>query len=284
MTIKRAVFFSLQEEAHQQALRNFSENLRVKKETTRQKRLVPTPPLVERRSVVPKPSLMKKRVSDASFAANNKELKPRGASPRTTLLNHEKSCLKAKGARARRESKSLEDFTNSSRQSLYLKSTFPRKIVASYETDSFVVSKTPEKSTTKRGETVKNGEVSVLMEQNSTSECSEERTSTKAECGLINFSARVTEESTPQVDCVMQNPTLVSGKSKALKLPPLSSTEGKAFMERTIEFQSSPPSKICFRREQIARVLKIRKSVNAAVVIQRSWRLCKLRRENDEIP
>ena len=249
------------------------------------KRLVPTPPLVERRSVVPKPSFMKKRVSDASFAANNKELKPRGASPRATLLNHEKSCRKAKGTRARRESKSLEDFTNSSRQSLYLKSTFPRKIVDSSETDSFVVSKTPGKSTTGQGQTVKNGEVSVLMEQNSTSECSEERTSTKAECGLINFAARVTKESTPQVDCVMQNPTLVGGKSKALKLPPLSSsTKGKAFMERKIEFQSSPPSKICFRREQIARVLKIRKSVNAAVVIQRSWRLYKLRRENDEIP
>lgn len=246
---------------------------------------MPTPPIVAHRSVVLKPSVMKKRVGDASFAANNKELKPKGASPRTTLLNHEKSCRKAKRTRARGESKSLEDFTNSSRQSLYLKSTFPRKIIGLSETDSFVVSKAPEKSTTGQGRTVKNGEVSVLMEQNSTNECSEERTSTKAECGLINFTAQATEESTPQVDCVMQNLTLVGVKSKALKLPPLSSSsEGKAFLERKMQFQSSPPSNICFRREQIARVLKIRKSVNAAVVIQRSWRLYKLRRENDEIP
>lgn len=321
------------EEARQQALRNISENLRVKEETTCQKLLaygrrfknlssaslctfrsgnrevnsseavnvgnssatalcckenkglVPTPPIVAHRSVVLKPSGMKKRVGDASFAANNKELKPRSASPRATLLNHEKSCRKAKGTRARGESKSLEDFMNSSRQSLYLKSTFPRKIIGLSETDTFVVSKAPEKSTTGQGRTVKNGEVSVLMEQNSTSECSEERTSTKAECGLINFTAQATEESTPQVDCVMQNLNLVGVKSKALKLPPLSSSsEGKAFLERKMQFQSSPPSNICFRREQIARVLKIRKSVNAAVVIQRSWRLYKLRRENDEIP
>ena len=51
------------------------------------KGLVQTPPSVALRSVVLKPSFMKKRVGDASFAANNKELKPRGASPRTTLLN-----------------------------------------------------------------------------------------------------------------------------------------------------------------------------------------------------
>ena len=52
------------------------------------KGLVQTPPSVALRSVVLKPSFMKKRVGDASFAANNKELKPRGASPRTTLLFH----------------------------------------------------------------------------------------------------------------------------------------------------------------------------------------------------
>ena len=51
------------------------------------KGLVPTPRSVELRSVVLKPSFMKKRVGDASFAVNNKKLKPRGASPRTTFLN-----------------------------------------------------------------------------------------------------------------------------------------------------------------------------------------------------
>ena len=230
-----------------------------------------------------KSSFIKNRVGHASFAANKKVLKSRGASPRRTLLNQEKSRLKVKGTRAREESKSLDEFTNSSRQSLYLKSTFPRKIVVSSETDSFVVSKAPEEITKGQGETVKNDEVRVFMEQNSTSECSQERTLTKAECGLTNFTVRVAEESTSQGDCVMQKPTVVGIKSETLKLPPLSSSQGKPFLEKKIQFQSSPPSKICFRREQIARVRKIRESVNAALIIQRSWRLYKLRQENDEI-
>ena len=247
------------------------------------KEFVPTPPLVERSSVALKSSFIKNRVGHASFAESKNVLKSRGASPRRMLLNQKKNCWKAKGTRARGESKSLDEFTSRFRQSLYLKSTFPQKIVVSSETDSFNVSKAPEKITKGQGETVKKDEVSVFMEQNSTSECSRERTLTKAECGLTNFTVRVTEESTPQGDCVVQNPTVVGIKSEVLKLPPLSSSQGKAFLERKIQFQSSPPSKICFRREQIARVRRIRESVNAAVIIQRSWRLYKLRQENDEI-
>lgn len=233
-----------------------------------------------KRNAVGKPSLPKGRIGVDSNATNAAVLNSRCAGSRRTLLNQEEVSRKDGSTPARRDLKTLADYIKNSRQALYRKSTFPRKVFSSSVDNSCRAKKVPQKTTWRKGVIVQKDESSSLLAKNSTRECLRlhDKSFKKAECFPTNFTA-----------CrVMRNAGGVCLETKiasdAVKLTPISSPPKTTCGARgENKIQNSLSLLTGLQRQHTQRVRRIREVVNAAVVIQRSWRLYKRRRKGDEI-
>ena len=252
------------------------------------RQMSPTPPL-NKRNIVVKPPIPKTRMSDSFRSPMNRTApNSRGAFLRRALSNQETFSRKDKCATLTTDVKRspLVEYMSNSRQALYLKSTFPRRIDNGFGNDLSCAMKAPRKVPKRHGARVKGNETG--LSENFARGCLQlnENSSAKAKCVPANIMDQNNEEKELNTCNTIMNQDQLSHESKCTSyenLPSLSSPEAVAVASEVKEerLNQNSPSRIRLKREHTERVKKIRESVKAAEVIQRTWRFYK-RRENSK--
>ena len=255
------------------------------------RQMSPVPPL-NKRNIVVKPPIPKSRMSESfQRPINRTASNPRGAFLRRTLSNQELKnfAFSSKKCVALREDvkhSPLAKYMSNSRQALYLKSTFPRRIDNSCGSDSSCVKKAPRKVPKRQGARVKDNGTGLSKSLARGCLQLNENSSAKVECFPANLMDQESEEKELGTCNVSLRQDQLSHKSECASyenLATLSSAEAVAVASETKEESpdQNSPSRIGLKREHTERVKKIRESVKAAEVIQRTWRFYK-RRENSK--
>lgn len=248
----------------------------------------PTPPL-NKRNIVVKPPLPKTRISD-SFRMNRTVPNSRGAFLRRVPSNQETFSRKDTCATLTTDVKRspLLEYMSNSRQALYLKSTFPRRIDNGFGSDLSCAMKAPRKVPKRQGARVKGNETGLPKSFARGCLQLNENSSAKAECVPANIMDQNNEEKELGTCNTTMNQDQLSRESECTSyenLPSLSSPEAVAVAVASVakeeRLDQNFPSRIGLKREHRERVKKIRESVEAAEVIQRTWRFYK-RRENSK--
>lgn len=193
-----------------------------------------------------------------------------GRNKRGSLRNVDKSCP-------------IAHYMNNSHQTLYHKSTFPRRIENGVCSDLHGT-KTAQRTISKRHKACASSQSKFA--RNSSSGCLQlkEQSSDpdKVECDLINPNTE--DKSGTESDAIEDQAELRKQEEKCdhqfetlhVQSPgeKATSKSGENIQEHNI------PTATCLNREHRLRVLRIRQLVNASEVIQRTWRLYKLRNKN----
>ena len=250
------------------------------------RQMSPTPPL-NKRNIVVKPPLPKTRMSD-SFRMNRTVPNSRGAFLRRAFSNQETFSRKDTCATLTTDVKRspLVEYMSNSRQTLYLKSTFPRRIDNGFGSDLSCAMKAPRKVPKRQGARVKGNETGLSKSFARGCLQLNENSSAKAECVSANIMDQNNEEKELGTCNTTKNQDQLIRESECTSyenLPSLSSPEVVAVASEAKEerMDQNSPSRIDLKREHRERVKKIRESVKAAEVIQRTWRFSK-RRENSK--
>lgn len=176
----------------------------------------------------------------------------------------------------------IVDYMKNSHQTLYHKSTFPRRIENGVCSD-MRGTKRAQRTTSKRLRACANSE--AILARSSSSSCLQSKEqfsgSINAECvPTVPPEAVNADDKSATANDATQNQAEISKREadkctgfKNLQLTSPGETAASKSREN-IQGQS-PPFVICLNREQRVRVLRIREFVSAAEVIQRRWRLYK---------
>lgn len=235
-----------------------------------ERKIAPTPPS-KKGNIVVKPPKPKSRTGCSLLPANRTASNCRGEFLRRSLSKQETLPRKDKCMTTRRDVKrsTLADYMNSSRQTLYLKSTFPRRIENGIVGDKSGVNKTTKIAPKRKGGNCRDSETS--LSESGSGGCLQlnEKSSAKPSCVAGNITKEVKEETSLEAYQFTEQRGELGLESKDLsyenRLPAIAS--GK---ENTRDQNSTD-----FNRDDTERVKKIRVCVNAAEVIQRTWRLYK---------
>ena len=243
-----------------------------------ERKIAPTPPS-KKRNIVVKPPKPKNRIGCSLLPANKTASNCRGTFLRRSLSNQETLPRKDKCMTTRRDVKRslLADYMNSSRQTLYLKSTFPRRIENGIVGEKRSVNKTTKIAPDRKGGNCRDEETN--LSESGSSGC-----------------LQLYEKSSAKPGCVPGNITKEAKEEKFLEAYPFTEQRGELGLERKDfsdenqlpamasgkkENKARDENSTDLNRDERERVKKIRVCVDAAEVIQRTWRLYK-RRGNGE--
>lgn len=227
---------------------------------------------LDTRDIVVKPPRLKSRLSDNSLQMNNTVPNFHRAALRRTFLNQERLSKSAKCATSRSEGKRspLSEHINNSRRAVYHNSTFPRQIGNGVQSDLSGLKNVRRKMPKKQGTSLKH-DTGLSRSSGSGLQLNEEL-SAKEECGQTDLKEeRDMRSATENQDNLCQEHKCSSYGNLHL----LFSGEEATSKSREQVHSHESPSPIRLKKEQNERVKKIRECVNAAEVIQRTWRLYK---------
>lgn len=246
------------------------------------RQICPTPP-VNNRNFVVKPPRIKSRMSDNSLQMNRTAPSSRSTLLRRAFSNQERLSRKDKCVTLRRDADAkrcpLVEYINNSRQAIYVKSTFRRRIGSGVRGDAGNVKKVPIKVPKIQGATVTDDKTNLLG--STASGCC--GSSAKAEYVLKNATDKVHEKVELNTRHVTESQAELSheNKSTGYENVHLSFPEAMAGKSREEILDQKTPSLVCLKREQRERVKKIRECVHAAEAIQRTWRLYKRHQDSE---
>lgn len=238
----------------------------------------PTPPLNNTSVVVKPPPRPKSRMSDSSLRMNKTAPNARSSFLRRALSNQERLSRKDKCATPRRDAKRfpLVEYINNSHEAIYNKSTFPLRIENSVHTDSSSVKKAPRKMPKRQGASVRDDETSLSRNSAQSWLQLNENSSEKAEGAPTKVTDKVREEKELDTRKFTESEAQFNHESHCTSYESLHLSSPEAVTEasepRDEIRDRNFPSLICLKREERERVQKIRDCVNAAEVIQRTWR------------
>ena len=228
-------------------------------------------PASNRRNFVAKPGASRSGMTLSSQSSK------RGLSSQERFYGRDKSG----SSRSVGKSCPLVDYMNNSRQTLYHKSTFPRRIENGVCSD-LRGTKGAQRTMPKRQRARGNGE--AILARSSSSCClqlkDQSSDSSKSEPvpAMPPDAANTDDESVTANDAIENQAEISKGEDKCRGFENFHpSSPGETATSKTRESTQGQnlPLVICFNREQRVRVLKIREFVSAAEVIQRRWRLYK---------
>lgn len=160
-----------------------------------ERKIAPTPPS-KKGNIVVKPPKPKSRTGCSLLPANRTASNCRGEFLRRSLSKQETLPRKDKCMTTRRDVKRsiLADYMNSSRQTLYLKSTFPRRIENGIVGDKSGVNKTTKIAPKRKGGNCRDSEIN--LSESGSGGCLQlnEKSSAKPSCVAGNITKEVKEE------------------------------------------------------------------------------------------
>ena len=235
-------------------------------------------PASSKRNFVGKPVVTGSSLQGNSRKIHNKTPSSQSSSSKRGFSSQERFSDKVGMMGKGKQSCPIVDYMKNSHQTLYHKSTFPRRIENGVCSD-VGGTKRAQRTTSKRLRACANSE--AILAKSSSSSCLQSKEHSSSSINAECFPEAVnTDDKSATANDATQNQAEISKREadKCTDFKNLQRTSpGETATSKSRENiqGQSPAFVICLNREQRVRVLRIREFVSAAEVIQRRWRLYK---------
>ena len=235
-------------------------------------------PASNNRNFVAKPVVTRSGSQGSSRKIHNMTPSSQSSSSKRGFSSQERFSNKVGMTGKGKQSCPIVDYMKNSHQTMYHKSTFPRRIENGVCSD-MRGTKSEQRTTSKRQRASANSE--SILARSSSSSClqSKEQSSGSIKAEFVSTvppEAVNTDDKSVTANDATQNQAEIT-KREADKCSEFKTSPGETAASKSRENMKgqSPPFVICLNREHRVRVLRIREFVSAAEVIQRRWRLYK---------